>query len=80
MTDNVLLETICLFCVLLCFQIFTVKLILWPKKKSLTYAILIVNWIFGQTLLEKRFLLFLMDFKLLMLCNNIVTMSEMLDK
>ena len=31
----------------LSFQIFTAKLILWPKM-GLTYAISIVNWIFGN--------------------------------
>ena len=34
-------------------QIFTTKLILWPKM-GLTYAIFIVNWIFGNILLKKK--------------------------
>ena len=43
---------------LLCFQIFTVKLILRPKM-GLTHAISIVNWIFGILLLENIFCFFL---------------------
>ena len=54
--DHILSETVCLFCSLfvLCFKITAVKLILWPKM-GLTYAISIVNLIFGFFLLENNF-------------------------
>ena len=51
---------------------------------GLTYAIFIVNLIFRNFLLEnifwKYFLLFFTDFKLLMFCNNIVKVLEILNK
>ena len=49
------------------FQIISIKLILWPKM-GLTCAISIVNWNFFT------------DFKLLMFHNNIVKISENLNK
>ena len=64
---------------LLCFQIFTVKLILWPKMGS-THAISIVNSFFGFFFIRKHFLLFFMDFKLLMFHNNIVKISGIFNK
>ena len=53
MIDNILSENIY---PVLCFQIFTTKLILFPTK-GLTYAISIVNWIFGIVLLNIIFAL-----------------------
>ena len=64
---------------LLCFQIFVVKLISWPKMGQ-TYAISIVNWSFGKIVLENFFFFFFffMDFTLLMF--HIVKISEILKK
>ena len=62
-----------------CSQIFTVKLNLRPKI-GLTYAISIVKWFFRSFCLRKYFLLFFAEFKLLMFHNNIVKISEKLDK
>ena len=47
-------------------QIFTMKLILWTKM-GISYAISIVNWIFG-----KEFLLVFTDLELPIFHNNIV--------
>ena len=43
---------------------------------GLTYAISVVNWMFGNVLLKKCFLMFFNNFKLLMFPNNIVKISE----
>ena len=63
----------------LCFQI-----LIWPKM-GLTYAISIVKWIFGFffffiIIIIIYFLLFFTDFKSLMFHNNIVKISEILNK
>ena len=60
--DNVLSGTIFLSIFLLCFQIFTVKLILWPKM-GLTYAISTRNFSFEKNLSENIFLFFFYGFK-----------------
>ena len=78
MIDNILSETFCLFVPVLCFPIFTAKLILWPKR-GLTCAISIVNC-FLFIIIKKYVLLFFTDFKLLMFHNNIVKISEILNK
>ena len=56
---------------MICSQIFTLKLNLWPKI-GLTYA---VNWIIGEKILE-CFWFFFIEFKLLMFHNNTVKISE----
>ena len=62
-----------------CSQIFTVKFNL-RSKIGLIYAISIVKWLFGVFVLENNFLLFFTEFKLLMFHNNIVKISEKLNK
>ena len=61
-----------------CSQIFTVKLNLQPKI-GLTYAIY-SKVIFWSFCLRKYFLLFFAEFKLLIFHNNIVKISEKLNK
>ena len=61
-----------------CSQIFTLKLNLWLKV-GLTYAISIVKGFFG-IFLRKYFSLFFAEFELLMFHNNIVKISEKLNK
>ena len=60
---------------------FIVKSIVRPKM-GLTYAIYIVNWIFGKVFYRNYNLLFFTDFKLLISihCNNIVKISETVNK
>ena len=76
MTDNISCQDPFVVSVpVLCFQIFTVKLIVWPKT-GLNYAISIVNLIFG-----KYVLLFFTDLKsVLMFYSNIMKNSETLNK
>ena len=62
-----------------CSQIFTLKLNLWPKI-GLAYAISIVKWFFWNFCRRKYFLLFFAEFELLMFHNNIVKISENLNK
>ena len=62
-----------------CSQIFTLKLNLRPKI-GLTYAISIVKWVFFNFCLRKYFLLLFVKLELLMFLNNIVKISEKLNK
>ena len=62
-----------------CSQIFTQKLKLWPKV-GLTYAISIVKLFFGIFVLESIFLQFFAELELVMFYNNIVKISEKLNK
>ena len=62
-----------------CSQIFSLKLNLWPKSCP-TYALPIIKWFFEIFILENIFLLFFAEFKLLMFHNNIVKISEKLNK
>ena len=62
-----------------CSQICTLKLNLSPKV-GLTYAISIVKWFFEIFCLSKYFLLFNAEFELLMFHNNIVKISQKLNK
>ena len=62
-----------------CFQIFTLKLNL-RSKVGLTYAFSIVKWFFFNFCLRQYFLLFFAEFELLMFHNNIVKISENLNK
>ena len=61
------------------FQIGTLKLNLSPEI-GLTYAISIAKWFFWNFCLSKYFLLFFAEFELLMYHNNIVKISEKLNK
>ena len=47
---------------------------------GLTYAVYVVNWMFGNLSYKIYFVLFFTDFKLLMSYNNIVKLSEILNK
>ena len=62
-----------------CFQICTLKLNLLPKI-GLAYSSSVVKWFFLNFLLRKYFLLFFAEFELLMFHNNIVKISEKLNK
>ena len=62
-----------------CSQIFTLKLNLRPNI-GLTYAISIVKWFFRIFVSEIFFLLFFAEFELMMFHNNIVKISEKLNK
>ena len=55
--NHILSETICLFCFCALFSNIYCK-INFTTQNGLTYAISIVNWIFGKKLLEINFLLF----------------------
>ena len=79
LTDYILSRTLVFSISVLCFQIFTVKLILWSKM-GLIYAISIVNWIFWKNFIRNYFLLFFTDFKVLIFINNIVKISEIMNK
>ena len=59
---------------LLCFQLFTVKLILRPKMGR-TYSIS-SKLDFSENFITNQFLLFFMDFRLLKYHNNIVKFTE----
>ena len=74
-----LIETICLFCFCVLFSNIYAKIKLQPKV-GLTYAISIVKWFFFNFCLRKYFLLFFAEFELLMFHNNIVKISEKLNK
>ena len=80
MIGNILSRTLCLLCSCALFLNIYHKINFMVKIMGLTYAISIVNWIFGNFLLKNIFLLFFTDFKLLMFHNNIVKISEILNK
>ena len=62
----------------LCFQIFTVKLILWPNM-GLDLCNFYSNWILEFFFIKNYFLIFFFtDFKLLIFHKNIVKMTEIL--
>ena len=52
----------------ICFQNFTIKLILWPKNGFDLYNFYIINFFFY--FISNYFLLFFTGFKLLMFCEN----------
>ena len=72
--DYILSETICLFCFCVLFSN------MYPKIKFIAICNFYSKVIFWNFCLSKYFLLFFAEFELLMLHNNIVKISEKLNK
>ena len=78
--DNILSETICLFCFCVLFSNMYPKIKFIAKNWSdlCNFYSKVIFW--GDFCLSKHFLLFFAEFKLLMFYNNIVKISEKLNK
>ena len=77
--DHVFSETVCLFYFYALFSNICCKINFYGQKMELMYVTSIVNQIFG-IFYQTYFLLFCTVFKLLMFHNNIVKISESLNK
>ena len=72
--DQILSETSCFF------TVFKYLLKNYLYYYGLTYAISVVNWIFGEKNMRNNCLFFFTDFKLLLFPDNIVNITESFNK